>query len=518
MYNFARFIDLPQPTDEIRIYVYRRPEDIGRAWADEMGWSVEDSIRYWRSSPPRAALDSIWVRVEYPDTDIRDRHLTWLTHVAAHEMAHAAYQQGVLGLTTNHSWFEENPQYHPYWTAEGMADLYVHLALSHAGQRKYRQSRYMFVEAATTLSVPLSEMAGRLPELSETEPRQCLYICGAAAVELLASQVGLRGLADYYISMRPGSTWRQSFEDAYGMSADEFYKLFKEHRAAEFPELELPVVAGGENLFPAQPEIPPSLIWEAGEDVSHIVRVTTLEAALMMTDYLESLGAEGLPAPINLYLYNYGDDLLDVIAREESLSPEAAKRYFDEGHPVTGGDGWMVVNVSHPWFSSAPQIDRMTFVARELFHRYQLLMGGAHAVDPFWLYVGSARFAANKVVPEDWVLNSVMDPLVRITSYDDSRPWRVNRAKQVEKRLSEMDTWESWHEVPVEQGNGYSILAAELLASHAGEAPLIRYYTLLRSKSNWRDAFEDAFGITVDGFYDLFEEHRAAGFPEPDNE
>ena len=129
----------------------------------------------------------------------------------------------------------------------------------------------------------------------------------------------------------------------------------------------------------------------------------------------------------------------------------------------------MVVNGSHPWFSSALQIDRMTFVAKELFHRYQFLMG-RHAVDPFWLYVGSARFSANKVVPEDWILNSVMDPLVRITSYDDSRPWRVNSARGVEKRLNEMDTWESWHEVPVEQGNNYSILAAELLAARAGEA------------------------------------------------
>ena len=518
MYDFARSIDLPQPPDGIRIYVSRDPEKIGRAWARELGWSVERSIGSWRSSPPRAARDSIWIRVEYPATDVRDRHLAWLTHVAAHELVHAAYQQGVLGLTTDHTWFEENPQYHPYWIAEGMADLYVHLALSRAGQREYRQSRYMFVEAATGLNVPLAEIAERLPELSEPEPRQCLYICGSAAVELLASHVGLRGLADFYISMQPGSTWKQSFKDAYGMSVDEFYRIFDEHRDAEFPEVELSAGAGGDALFPAPREIPPLLSWEAGEDVSHIVRVTTLEAALMMTDYLESLGTEGLAPPVSLYLYNYGDDLLDVIAREENLSQEAAKRYFDEGHPVTGGDGWMVVNASHPWFSSAPQIERMTFVAKELFHRYQFLTGGAHAIDPFWLYVGSARFAANKVVPEDWILNSVMDPLVRITSYDDSRPWRVNSARGVEKRLSEMDTWESWHEVPVEQGNNYSILAAELLAARAGDASVVRYYKILGTVSNWRDAFEDAFDITVGGFYDLFEEHRAAGFPELDNE
>ena len=153
VYDFTRSIDLPQPPDEIRIYAYRKPEDLGHAWAEEMGWSVEDSVEFWRTSPPRGAPDSIWAKVDYPYSDIRDSHLRWLTHVAAHEMVHSAYQIGLLGLNTDHFWFKENPQYHPYWLAEGMADLYVHLALSHAGQREYRQSRYMFAEAATTLNV-----------------------------------------------------------------------------------------------------------------------------------------------------------------------------------------------------------------------------------------------------------------------------------------------------------------------------------------------------------------------------
>ena len=514
VYDFARSIDLPQPPDEIRIYAYRKPEDLGRAWAEEMGWSIEDSVEFWRTSPPRGAPDSIWAKVDYPYSDIRDSHLRWLTHVAAHEMVHSAYQIGLLGLNTEHSWFKDNPQYHPYWLAEGMADLYVHLALSHAGQREYRQSRYMFAEAATTLNVPLSEIEERIPELSETEPRQCLYICATAAVELLASRVGLRGLTDYHTSMQPGSTWRQAFEDAYGISVAEFYRLFKEHEADDFPELELPVVAGGDALVPVEAEIPPSIKWETGDDVSHIVRATTLEAALMMHDYLDSLGATDMVTPVNLYVYYYGDDLLNVIAREEGLGSEAAAEYFHERHPVTGGVGWMIVNASHPWFSEATQIARMTFVAKELFHRYQITMGRAHAADPFWLYVGSARYLANRIVPEDWILNSVMDPIVRISSYDDFRPVRVESAKRVEEELGDMDTWDSWHAVSLEEANNYSILAAELLAAHAGEASLVRYYALLGDKPNWRDAFEEAFGISVDGFYELFNEHRAAGFPE----
>ena len=75
MYDFSRSIDLPQPPDEIRIYAYRKPEDLGRAWAEEMGWSIEDSVEFWRTSPPRGAPDSIWAKVDYPYSDIRDSHL-----------------------------------------------------------------------------------------------------------------------------------------------------------------------------------------------------------------------------------------------------------------------------------------------------------------------------------------------------------------------------------------------------------------------------------------------------------
>ena len=41
--------------------------------------------------------------------------------------------------------------------------------------------------------------------------------------------------ADY-----PQPGWRLAFEAAFGMTIDEFYELFEEHRAAGFPEMEIP--------------------------------------------------------------------------------------------------------------------------------------------------------------------------------------------------------------------------------------------------------------------------------------
>ena len=82
----------------------------------------------------------------------------------------------------------------------------------------------------------------------------------------------------------------------------------------------------------------------------------------------------------------------------------------------------------------------------------------------------------------------------------------------MEKPLRGMETWEGGLK-------GYSydlpLLGAELLASYAGEDALLRLYMLQRPGTTWQEAFQSAFGMTVGEFYQLFEEHVAADFPDP---
>jgi hypothetical protein len=39
---------------------------------------------------------------------------------------------------------------------------------------------------------------------------------------------------------QPGATWQEAFNTAFGMTIAEFYVLFEEHRAAGFPEVNIP--------------------------------------------------------------------------------------------------------------------------------------------------------------------------------------------------------------------------------------------------------------------------------------
>lgn len=60
----------------------------------------------------------------------------------------------------------------------------------------------------------------------------------------------------------------------------------------------------------------------------------------------------------------------------------------------------------------------------------------------------------------------------------------------------------------------YFLMAAELLAAHSSESALMEFYASLKRGTTWHKEFENAFGMGVEEFYDLFEEHADAGFPE----
>ena len=45
--------------------------------------------------------------------------------------------------------------------------------------------------------------------------------------------------------------------------------------------------------------------------------------------------------------------------------------------------------------------------------------------------------------------------------------------------------------------------------TRAGERAIFEYYRLLPSSDSWKEAFQGAFGITIDDFYEEFAEYRA---------
>ena len=56
---------------------------------------------------------------------------------------------------------------------------------------------------------------------------------------------------------------------------------------------------------------------------------------------------------------------------------------------------------------------------------------------------------------------------------------------------------------------GLGLLAVDWLVERAGEPALFEYHRSLPSATSWHSAFESAFGLSVESFYERFEEYRA---------
>ena len=233
----------------------------------------------------------------------------------------------------------------------------------------------------------------------------------------------------------------------------------------------------------------------------------------MAHDYSVLLGMPKTQSEVTIHFYNDIEKLISAYARETNSSMEHARTHWESAKGIAYKDH-IFANGGSKWYQNNRPEDRMKLFAHELIHSYQydlsgLKKSGAFARDhevpesgPKWLSEGMANYLAYKALSEGGIL-----------SYESERNSRfVIRAKGVDKPLSEMETRDGNRKVNVD----YALIAVELLAKNSGESNLLDFYRLQNKNTTWQEAFEKAFGMTVTQFYDLFEEHRAAGFPELD--
>ena len=160
-----------------------------------------------------------------------------LARIVIHENIHTAFQYDIHGMNAGFTLSQGQGVPGPAWFVEGMARYFDVLITSlHGGDADFlRRLRVAVVDGVAVLvnEVPLSAAENR---------GNCEYICGAFAIELLASIVGQRHIVDFYTMRRPGQTWQQAFEEAFGISVPDFYAMYDQHRAAGFPKLNPPIV------------------------------------------------------------------------------------------------------------------------------------------------------------------------------------------------------------------------------------------------------------------------------------
>ena len=261
------------------------------------------------------------------------------------------------------------------------------------------------------------------------------------------------------------------------------------------------------------PEVP-YLKWEIGPEVPEDYERDLQEGVHLIVRYLESLGARELTRDVTYYLFQEPSAAYAGFARLKGMSVKQAQRHMDD-RKVFGeaGDGFVYLNLDRLPIYFRPYARRIEFSAHEMAHVYQWGLGNLGAVDldhskvrangPAWLVEGEATFVAARMM--NWA---------GIVSYREERRRFENRALARTEDLEEFETYTKLRFTPGTYELG--ALAVELLASLVGEEALVVYWTALGPGIPWQEAFETTFGMTIDEFYPLFEEHRADGFPNLD--
>ena len=457
---------------EISFYVYQNFDELVRAFARVTGISEEDAMDEWVSRSgdyfsDQKGIGRVFVHTlgdYYANRDSEER-----VEIFA-EYLYEAYRGKIRERSESC-----HLEYAPRWLWDGARNFALERAQA-TDATSYDNERERIARRAISLDRSLREME-TWPKIFQRWPTHMM------AAELLASRAGESALMRYY-ALFPQ---RGAFQTAFGMTLNEFYELFDAHKDAGFPKLDIPKTAPIPEPPPTAPEperaavAPPYISWEMGDGVLWEDNLYAVCGTRIMHDYAMSLGMPEMKRTFTASAeYRYGSG-------------------FGSGVQGFGGSRIYIYLIGLP---HTRIYSTLSVWAHELVHvfQYQLSEKSLH---PAWLTEGSAEFLADRAMLNSGALHSA------------ERRWVVERANRIDKPLRDIETRDDFRDKD-DLGSKYypySHMAAELLASRAGEGAILRYYALLTRGTDWRDAFESAFGLTVDDFYVLFEAHRAAGFP-----
>lgn len=222
--EFLTDIGWPIPEDTITIYADDEEGLVRHLAAFDNQCNLECARRAFKdlySTARRGAAFIFIYDLYYPNTPF------WEAIGAARPIFHALHIEFMDKLPSA----KRAPD--PAWWTDGLASLFSVLAIADGIGQPRDEHRRMFAEWSAHQPEPLWEHEGEAT--TDPDPR------GAAAVDLLASQVGLRKLSEFYTDRKDGETWKQTFERVFNISVPDFYELFNQHHRNGYPLGPLPM-------------------------------------------------------------------------------------------------------------------------------------------------------------------------------------------------------------------------------------------------------------------------------------
>lgn len=365
----------------------------------------------------------------------------------------------------------------PHWLVEGTATY---------GEEAYDGD----LEFRRRIASAAASHVASLRDPATADPGRLNYHLGFLAAEWLLNRAGEASLLEYYRLLPSADAWEEAFEAAFGLSLDEFYRLFEEYRADVAPPL-------------------PHLTDDGVRPVAAFLGDVSAETRLAIRSEIESVhrflidrfGAN--PSEYSVYVGSDWDSVGHHVRRlSQSLWWDERVRRLSlplesVGGCLTGYTGW----IAYAAGCERP-LDYRAYIN---WHLRALLQENRILDLPTWLDAGAGGYIA------------VQYRGVDVATLGGAFSENAKLARRSTVPLQDLAAGERWEEGNTEEHRALSILAVDFLLQRAGDQALFEYVRLLprlpggawyAPAGSIGDAFEGAFGLTFEEFYEQFEAYR----------
>ena len=477
------------------------PPELRASFLEEMGSIITFFAERYGIEPPEF---TVFVDSNSPWSAAAGRDI-WLHARYASSPSIIVVQY--LSMLESHLGHRSGPPFWPFWLSVGISQYAADLYQREREGRTYEDIRAGRVAGFWWHSPEPVDLGERRWTVGAA-PAGVVSV-GALAVEWLVGHAAayarevdfmplepggldLQGESDafieYFRPQRSASTWEAAFKRMFGIAAEDFHDAFGEYLSAlldrSWPhrrdDRSAPVVVYLQDVpYQKQVEID-SVLRDAETFFSERFSVSG-------ADYTLIVGAQDGKPLREAYRLLWGKDLdYGLCETNRAYVYLAALECLHTGQVIWRYQQVLFQQLIPSGPQGAPRTD-----------------DGRDPRGPRWFSVGVAAYMSG------------VHPLL---TADTEWSAAVHRAKWTALLLSSMETYAG--EQAVQERSAFdslSFLAVWWLAEFSGERNIFEYYRLLPESETWEEAFEGAFGRTVDDFYGVFEAYRARVAP-PDDE
>ena len=359
----------------------------------------------------------------------------------------------------------------PQWLLLGTREYANALYRAETGSEAYELLRIAQIAPARRTALPLSSMETRAGR--DTAGRPETIALGFLATESLVDLAGEDAILEYLRLLPSSLGWRAAFEGAFGLTVEDFHAAFEASRFERAPLLPHLADDLDEPVFVFVGDIAPRVHEELRVSLDTSRELFAAQFGVEASDFTVYAGPD---------LAALAPEYLAIRGREN------AALCGDQDHDVI----FQVIGCKDP----------ALVLAHEYVHVLQHQLAEGASLGPAWLTEGVAVYgeALHRALIEQ-----VLTPSEGLDSRRRQEAAALLRAGDVAPLRAFETVEDDAERIHYQLG----FLAADRLADHAGVEALAGYYRRLPSSDSWQEAFEGAFGIAVDEFYETFEAYRS---------